>query len=86
MRVGVSVPSYQAIAPDALGIGQHFADRDNRQSAECGAAVVSELQQIPGHLHEVDRGRSRIELDREHEPAEDAVRRGEYKLEPMNLG
>lgn len=85
MCLGVSVPSYQAITPDALGIGQHFADRDNHESAQCGGAVVSKLQQILGHLHEVDRRRSWIELDCEYEPAKDTLRRGGYKSELLNL-
>lgn len=77
MRPGVSVSPDQTITPVALGTGQHPADRDNRQFAERGITVVSKLQQVPSHVHEIDRGQSRIESDREHEPTEDSLCRGE---------
>lgn len=55
MRAGVSVPPDQTITTDTLGIGQYSANRDNRQLAERGDTVVSKLQQISGHLYEIDR-------------------------------
>jgi len=43
MHIGVLISSDQTITADALGIGQHSTNRDNRQLIECRDAMVSEL-------------------------------------------